>query len=77
MPRMIIDFRCDNGHTTEKFISSEVTEIECPECSLMARKIISPVRSLLDPISGDFAGATMKWARDRERKMKKERKDNS
>jgi hypothetical protein len=43
----------------------------------MARKIISPVRSLLDPISGDFAGATMKWARDRERKMKKERKDNS
>ncbi len=74
---IIIDFRCDNGHTTEKFIDSKTTEIECPECSLMASRIISPVRSLLDPISGDFAGATMKWARDRERKMKKERKVNS
>jgi len=74
---IIIDFRCKNGHTTEKFIDSKTTEIECPECSLMASRIISPVRSLLDPISGDFAGATMKWARDREKKIKKERKENS
>tara|TARA_B110000858_G_C17596632_1_gene378115 strand:+ start:611 stop:742 length:132 start_codon:yes stop_codon:yes gene_type:complete len=43
----------------------------------MASRIISPVRSLLDPISGDFAGATMKWARDREKKIQKERKANS
>jgi hypothetical protein len=77
MPRMLIDFRCDNGHTNEKFVASGTIEIECPECSSMARKIISPVRSLLDPISGDFAGATMKWARDREKKIEKERKANS
>jgi len=74
---MLIDFRCDNGHTNEKFVPSETKEIQCPDCSLLARKIISPVRSFLDPISGDFAGATMKWARDRERKIQKERKANS
>jgi hypothetical protein len=74
---IMIDFRCDNGHTTEKLIDSKATEIECPECSLTANRIISPVRSLLDPLSGDFAGATMKWARDRERKIQKERKANS
>ena len=74
---IIIDFRCNNGHTTEKFIDSKTTEVQCPECSLMASRIISPVRSLLDPISGDFAGATMKWARDREKKIQKERKANS
>ena len=74
---IIIDFRCKNEHTTEKFIDSKTTEIQCPECSLIANRIISPVRSLLDPISGDFAGATMKWARDREKKIQKERKANS
>ena len=74
---IIIDFRCENEHTTEKFIDSKTAEIQCPECSLMASRIISPVRSLLDPLSGDFAGATMKWARDRERKIQKERKANS
>jgi len=74
---IIIDFRCKNEHTTEKFIDSKTTEIQCPECSLMASRIVSPVRSLLDPLSGDFAGATMKWARDRERKIQKERKANS
>ena len=77
MPRIIIDFRCDNEHTTEKFVESGTTEIQCPECSLMARKIISPIRSLLDPLSGDFAGATMKWARNREKQIQKERRDNS
>jgi hypothetical protein len=35
-----------------------------------AKRVISPIRSVLEPHSGDFAGATMKWARDRERKIK-------
>ncbi len=75
--RIFIDFKCSNGHTTEKFIDNKTKEIECPVCSKIASKVISPVRSLLDPISGDFVGATMKWARDREKKIQKERKANS
>tara|TARA_Y100000052_G_scaffold9375_1_gene9275 strand:- start:459 stop:689 length:231 start_codon:yes stop_codon:yes gene_type:complete len=75
--RIFIDFKCSNGHTTEKFINNTTREIECPVCSEIASKVISPVRSVLDPISGDFVGATMKWARHREQKIKKERKANS
>jgi len=43
----------------------------------MAKKLISPVRTKLDPISGDFMGATRKWERNREQKLKQERKANS
>ena len=75
--RVLLDFRCDNEHTTERFIDSETKEIPCPECSLMARKVISPVRSYLDPHCGDFIGATTKWARNREKQIQKERRDNS
>jgi DNA-directed RNA polymerase subunit RPC12/RpoP len=75
--KIFIDFKCSNGHTTEKLIDNKTREIECPVCSEIASKVISPVRSLLDPISGDFVGATMKWARDREKKIQKERKANS
>ena len=39
--------------------------------------MISPVRSKLDPISGDFLGATVKWMKNREQKLKQERKANS
>jgi hypothetical protein len=41
------------------------------------KKIISPVRSKLDPLSGDFLGATVKWMKNREQKLKQERKANS
>jgi hypothetical protein len=75
--RFMYEFRCDNGHTTEAFRDSEIDEIDCPECDLKARKIISAVRSALDPISGDFLGATEKWARNRKQKMEQERKANS
>jgi hypothetical protein len=40
----------------------------------IGRRIISAPTVVLDPISGAFPGATMKWARDRQQKIKKERK---
>jgi len=46
----------------------------CPECGETSSKIISATKTVLDPISGSFPGATMKWARDREQKIKRERK---
>lgn len=72
--RIIRDFTCSNGHTTEQFIGSEVEEITCPECGEPAKKIISPVRSALDVVSGDFPGATGKWLRGRDKQIKRERK---
>jgi hypothetical protein len=72
----IRDFQCPDGHTKEYFVSDDVVLTRC-ECGKDAKRVISPIRSVLEPHSGDFAGATMKWARDRERKIKQERKANS
>ena len=41
--RIFIDFKCSNGHTTEKLIDNKTREIECPVCSEIASKVISPV----------------------------------
>lgn len=72
--RIIRDFTCANAHTTEQFLENTVESIECPECGETASKIISPVRSALDVVSGDYPGATAKWLRGREKQMKRESK---
>jgi hypothetical protein len=65
--RKLFDFRCEENHYTEKYIDDSVTEVECRACGKKAVRVISPVRSLLDPIKGDFPGATMRWAREHEK----------
>lgn len=52
--RLIYDFQCSDNHVTEGFVSSDVTEHPCGLCAKTAQRIISPVRTKLDPISGDF-----------------------
>jgi len=71
---MLFDFKCDSNHVTEKLVKSDTTDIECPVCGNKALRQISAVRSKLDHISGDFPGATMRWAKQREQKIKHERK---
>ena len=71
---MLFDFKCDSDHVTEKLVKSDTTDIECPVCGNKALRQISAVRTKLDPISGDFPGATMRWAKQREQKIKHERK---
>jgi|TARA_R110000822_G_scaffold43512_2_gene117365 hypothetical protein len=71
---MLFDFKCGRDHVTEKLVKSDVKEITCPVCKNKALRQISAVRSKLDHISGDFPGATMKWARQREQQIKHERK---
>jgi hypothetical protein len=75
--RLIFDFRCPDNHVTEALVASDETEHTCGLCNKIATRIISPVRCSLDPICGDFVGATMKWAKQREQKIKLERKANS
>ncbi len=68
--RAMFDFRCDNGHTNEKFVNSETKEIDCPDCQLKARKIVTPVRVN----GGDSWKETRKWSKQRESHIKYERK---
>lgn len=72
----VFDFKCSEGHINEAFVKTdEVDNIRpCPDCGGDSSRIISAPTVVLDPISGAFPGATMKWARDRQQKIKKERK---
>ena len=72
----VFDFRCEEGNVNEAFIRTgeENQTRPCPECGSDSSRIISAPTVVLDPISGAFPGATMKWARDRQQKIKKERK---
>lgn len=71
---MLFDFKCNEGHVFEKLVKSDVKEATCPNCDSKALRIISPVSSILETSSGHFPGATMKWARQRQQQIKKERK---
>jgi hypothetical protein len=66
MSRRIFEFRCGEGHTTEKYIDEEVTTIECPACQGMATRIISKPRIALEGVTGDFPTAADAWARKHE-----------
>jgi len=75
--RAIYEFRCEDGHTNERYTDSECTHISCLDCDKKANRIVSAVRSKLDPISGDFESSTRKWMKNREQKLQLERKANS
>jgi len=72
--RIIYDFKCPDGHTTESLVNREDKTAKCKECGATAQRIISPIRSKLDPISGDFPGETIRWLNKREKQMKQEQR---
>jgi putative FmdB family regulatory protein len=69
----VFDFQCEEGHIHEAFVKTD-EDRPCPDCGGNSSKVISAPRVVLDPISGAFPGATMKWAKDRQQKIKQERK---
>jgi hypothetical protein len=71
------DFKCDNEHTDEYWVDHTVETTPCSVCGEPAARLIATPTVSLDPISGDFAGATIKWARQREKQIAKERRANS
>lgn len=73
---LCVDVKCPSGHVNETYIDSKLKSCECPQegCTEVAERIISPVRSSLDPTTGAFPGATMKWMETRNRQMARERK---
>ena len=74
MPRLIFEFMCPAGHVSEALVESDVRARDCDVCGKQATRIVSAVRSALDPISGHFPGATMTWERTRGQQMAKEQK---
>lgn len=73
---LCVDVKCPEGHVNEVFIDKTLKTVTCPQpgCNEVAERIISPVRCSLDPCSGDFPGATMKWQQQREQRMALENK---
>lgn len=76
MGRRLFDFLCEEGHSQERLVSDEVTNLPCEVCGKDAVRQISAPRINLEPFSGNFIGATAKWERNRAEKMKQERKRN-
>lgn len=54
---------------------SDMSEVHC-SCGGECFSVINSAPTVsLDPISGDFVGATDKWVKHREQKMKQEKKN--
>jgi putative FmdB family regulatory protein len=69
--RKAFDYRCPACNTKfDAFVNHRDEEVRCT-CGTVARRIISPVRSALDPVSGAFPGAAWKWEREHERAGRK------
>jgi putative FmdB family regulatory protein len=49
---------------------------ECPDCGDTCEMKLTAPHVALDPISGDFPGATMAWEKRRKQKMKQEVKQD-
>ena len=77
MALRVFDFLCEEGHLHEHFVNYEVTEVPCETCSKAALRQISTPTIYLEPFSGNFSGASDKWARNRAAKLKIEQKQNS
>ena len=77
MARRIYDFKCEQNHLMESFVDETVKEASCDVCGEKTTRIISPTTISLDPISGQFPGATARWSRMRAEKLALERKTNS
>ena len=69
--RRLFDFKCDNGHVNEKFVDTETTEVQCPDCELKARKIVTPVKVNREKNSWK---EVRRWSKQRESHIKHERK---
>ena len=67
---MLFDFKCSKcGATEEHWVGSDVRTVRC-KCGSDANRMVTGGNVYLDPISGDFPGATMKWARHHEKAAK-------
>lgn len=74
MSKRIFEFYCENGHTFESYVDSEIRTTPCLECATLAHRIISKPMVKLEGVTGAFPGAYMRWEQKREEKMKQEKR---
>lgn len=65
--RKIVDVRCKTCDTVSEEYGYLTDSFRCGACGEEAVRIISPIRCSLDGTSGDFPGASIKWAREHEK----------
>lgn len=73
--RLLRDFRCTDGHITERFIDSEVSDVPCETCGKQAEKTLGLGTVILDGTDPGFPGAYSKWATIREKRHRQQAKN--
>lgn len=71
--RVLRDFKCPSGHTTESFEENTVDHITC-HCGERASKLVASPRFKLEGITGDYPTAAQKWESQRKEKLRQEQK---
>jgi len=72
--RRIYDVRCTSCNTVTEAFGRESDDFRCGVCDSPAKRIVSPVRSKLEGVSGDFPGAAIKWEREHARGATKDKR---
>tara|TARA_R110000796_G_scaffold213579_1_gene329664 strand:- start:341 stop:577 length:237 start_codon:yes stop_codon:yes gene_type:complete len=61
------DYKCVLGHINEHLVKGSPDTQLCKTCGLHATRQLCSPASYLEPFSGHFAGATMKWIKAHEK----------
>ena len=73
--KKIYDFHCTTCAVTKEYwAETEVTALRCDQCGDLQTRRPSLGHFSLDPLSGHYPSATQQWAKNREIKIKQERK---
>ena len=72
--KMINDYRCDTCNETKEYWIDPNDTPKCDQCGSDQSKLISGGSFFLDPMSGDFPGATNKWCKNRDIKIAQEQR---
>jgi hypothetical protein len=70
------DYKCVLGHIHEHMVKGSPDTQTCKTCKADTTRQLSSPRPVLEPFTGDFAGASLKWARNHERGRAKAEKAN-
>jgi hypothetical protein len=72
--KRIYEFRCFEGHVTERYADERLLAIKCDTCSKEANRILSAPRIKLEGITGAFPSAADRWANTHEEATRLARK---
>lgn len=74
--RVLRDFKCADGHITERFIDYTVEIVPCGTCGKEAKKTLGLGNVILDGTDEGFPGAWNRWADIREKRHRQLAKEN-